>query len=122
MAGVIRAPIVARYEGALTAVRRLGSCWLRHEEGSVPTSSRIFSDGQLDSLLREFGDDFKSKIKIELQSLFQQYMGQPSGVVATRSTQDQGKGILGVPPLGFPPKKALVVPTMTHLAYMGASS
>lgn len=63
-------------------------------------------DKHLDGRFKELKDEFHSELKVELQGLFEQYLGKVIGSASTGQSPDIGKGILGGPPLGFPPKEA----------------
>lgn len=60
----------------------------------------------------EFHDDFKGESYGEIRSklclFFDQYLGQ-SSTRAPEVSQDRGKGLLGTPSPGFPPKDNLVM-------------
>lgn len=57
--------------------------------------------------MKDLKDDFRGKIKLELQGLFEQYLSHPNGSSSAEDSLDKGKGILGGPPPRFPPKETL---------------
>ncbi|KAH1072731.1 hypothetical protein J1N35_025059 [Gossypium stocksii] len=72
-------------------------------------------DTKLNSRLKEFRDEFRGEIEVELQTLFEQYLGHQPSVLVTSSSQYKRKGILGGPPW-FPSKGSLVVSPMVDLS------
>lgn len=57
--------------------------------------------------MKELKEDFRGECKFEFQGLLEQYLGQVAGSSMVGQTSDKGKGILGGPPPGFPPKETL---------------
>lgn len=64
---------------------------------------------QLDAKLDVCFQEMQMTLKGELQSLLDQYIGQPSPVVTPSLPKDKSKGILGEQPSGFPPREAFMV-------------
>lgn len=76
-------------------------------------------DTKFDSRMNELRDGVQDEIKSELQSLFEQYLGHLSFTTIVGSSQDKGKGILGSPPSGFPPRDTMMVSPMVELGSLG---
>ncbi|TYI61662.1 hypothetical protein E1A91_D10G189100v1 [Gossypium mustelinum] len=77
---------------------------------------------KLDSCFKEFREDFKGEIqweiRAEMHSIFEQYFGLPSTIIHG-GVSNRGKGLLGAPPPGFPPKDSLVMSPVIDLEHTG---
>ncbi|TYH88337.1 hypothetical protein ES332_D01G180400v1 [Gossypium tomentosum] len=74
-------------------------------------------DVRIDSQLKEFHEEMRSKMK----GLFEQYMGLTSTTPSSHFL-DKGKGVLGGLPSGFVPKKSLVLSPMQDSGHLGLFS
>ncbi|KAA3461257.1 hypothetical protein EPI10_027841 [Gossypium australe] len=59
----------------------------------------------------------KGEIRLELESILDQYTGQSSPIFTPSLPQDKGKGILGGQPSSFPPKEAFMVSPLLEIGY-----
>lgn len=58
--------------------------------------------------MKDLKDEFKGKLKVELQGFFEQYLGKLSTSSSTDQSPDKGNGVLKGPPPGFPPKELVL--------------
>ncbi|KAH1030674.1 hypothetical protein J1N35_042848 [Gossypium stocksii] len=87
-------------------------------------------DTRIDAPLKDFQERIKNEVRSEvrpelrskLDSLFEQYFSQTPTTMVTGLVPNEGKGILGERPPGFPSREQFVVSPILDLRHTGESS
>ncbi|KAK5794473.1 hypothetical protein PVK06_035702 [Gossypium arboreum] len=79
-------------------------------------------DTKLGTRLKEFKEEFHGELKLELQGLFKQYLGNLVFAYSATPSIDRGKGVLGGPPSSFALKDRLPISPTMELGGMGTPS
>ncbi|KAK5840355.1 hypothetical protein PVK06_009252 [Gossypium arboreum] len=78
-------------------------------------------DARMESRFKEFHENVKVGIHIELQKFFEQRIGHATPPTQGQ-TSDKGKGVLGGTPPRFPPKESLLLSPMVESSHIGIHS